>query len=202
MTGAANGDGTRARILAIARRRLSADGAQRLTVTRVAEEAGMAHSNVYRYFPSKVALIDALTAEWLQPLEDQLAAAADAPDPAPDKLERMILAVHHAYRESLRRDPPGFEAFVTAFSENRGVARRHRARLRMLVDRVVDEGLSAGAFQQRDRTAAVTLVLDASYRFVHPAAVWLDRDQPDLERRRLDRVLEAAIGHLTRRPSR
>ena len=49
------------RILDIAREQIKRFGAKRLTVVSVAEEAGMTHANVYRYFSSKLALCDALT---------------------------------------------------------------------------------------------------------------------------------------------
>ena len=78
------------RILGIAAEHVRRFGFERTTVVGVAREAGMTHANVYRYFPSKVALADALTASWLAGVESLLAEAADAPDPADDKLERML----------------------------------------------------------------------------------------------------------------
>ena len=46
------------RILTVASEHLRKFGLKRFTVVAVAEEAGMTHANVYRYFPSKDALID------------------------------------------------------------------------------------------------------------------------------------------------
>ena len=47
----------------------SASGSRAVTVVGIAEAAGMTHANVYRYFPSKAALIDAVAARWLKSLE-------------------------------------------------------------------------------------------------------------------------------------
>jgi AcrR family transcriptional regulator len=62
----------------------------------IAEAAGMTHANVYRYFPSKEALIDAVVDAWIKSVETRLTDIADGPDPSDDKLERMVLALARA----------------------------------------------------------------------------------------------------------
>ena len=61
------------RILELAGDHLRRFGPRRTTIVGIAEAAGMSHANVYRYFPSKQALFEAVTALWLKPLEAQLA---------------------------------------------------------------------------------------------------------------------------------
>ena len=84
--------------------RMCASCDARTTVVGVAVEAGMTHANVYRYFPSKTALLDEVVAASLRPLEARLREAADGADPAHDKLERMLMAVHRDYRGKLDAD--------------------------------------------------------------------------------------------------
>lgn len=198
MRPAAAQPGPKARIVATAATHLARFGPRRFTVIGVAADAGMTHANIYRYFTSKTALLDALTADWLRPLEEQLAAVVDAPDPAPDKLERMLLAIGRTYRETMLRDEHLFAVFVEAFEESRGVARKHRARVRQLIDRVMEEGIASEALSIRQRNHAVTLLLDCAFRFIHPSAIRLDRDQQGQAGERLERVLAAAIGALAR----
>jgi AcrR family transcriptional regulator len=169
---------TGSRILAIAADHVRRYGFERTTVVSVAREAKMTHANVYRYFPSKVALADALTAEWLRGVEAVLVEAADAPDPADDKLERLLVALASAHRDRLEGEPNLFALYVEAYEEMRGVARKHRSRVRTLIERVVEEGATSDAFVVRRRERAVTLVLDAVFRFVHPVAVTIDREVP------------------------
>ena len=186
---------TDARILAIAADHVRRHGFGRTTVVSVAEAAGMTHANIYRYFPSKVALGDAVTAEWLKPIELMLATVADAPDPADDKLERMILALAGAQRDKLEADPLLFDLFAAAQEASRGVARKHRARVRGLLDRVIEEGLASGIFTIRRRERAATLVQDAVFRFMTPSAIRADKDLP---RRVLDDRLAAVTAMLIR----
>jgi AcrR family transcriptional regulator len=169
------------RLLALASEHLKLMGARRLTVVAIAEAAGMTHANVYRYFPSKQALIDAVVDAWIKSVETRLTDIADGPDPSDDKLERMILALARANRDGLGENPALYAAFRDAMVKRRPVARRHRLRVRTLFDRVIDEGINSGSFEPRDKDRAAVFVLDACFRFVHPVAVELEGDVPQTQ---------------------
>jgi AcrR family transcriptional regulator len=165
-----------ARILEIARAHVRKFGSARVTVVGVAQEAGMTHANVYRYFPSKAALLEEITASWLRPIETRLREAAEGADPAYDKLENMLTTVHRAYRHKLESDPAVFDLLIEALEEDRGSARRHRARVQSEIQRVVEEGVASRAFAMTDRRRAMSLIFDAAHRFIHPIALRLDKD--------------------------
>jgi AcrR family transcriptional regulator len=165
-----------ARILEIAREHVRKFGSARATVVGVAQEAGMTHANVYRYFPSKTALLEEITASWLRPIETRLRETAEGADPAYDKLENMLMAIHRAYRQKLESDPALFDLLIEALEQDRGSARRHRARVQSEVQRVVEEGVASGAFAMTDRRRAMSLIFDAAHRFIHPVALRLDKD--------------------------
>ncbi len=186
---------TDARILQIAAEHVRKYGLARTTVVSIAAEAGMSHANVYRYFPSKQALVDALTDHWLKPIEAGLHDIADAPDPADDKLERIVSAVYRAYRNKAEVDPNLFKIFAEAMEQGRGTARRHRGRLQSEIQRVVDEGMAGGVFRQGDLRRAVALVFDGLHRFMHPVVIRLDRDVP---REQMDARFERLAGVVLR----
>jgi AcrR family transcriptional regulator len=167
-----------ARIAEIARQHIRRFGAQRTTIVGIAQEAGMTHANVYRYFPSKRELFEELTAAWLRPLEARLREAADGADPAFDKLERMLLAIHRAYRQKLESDPELFDLLIDSLANERASARKHRSRVQSEIQRVVEDGVSSGAFALADRRRAMALIFDATHRFLHPVALKLDKDTP------------------------
>lgn len=166
------------KLLTLAAEHLRRFGARRLTVVGVAEEAGMTHANVYRYFPSKAALLDAVVEVWLKSVERRLGDVVDGPDPADDKLERFVLAMARANRQALWDDPHLFEALKMSLITRSAVTRRHRARVRLLIERVVDEGIATGTFEPRDKDRAMALVIDATHRFVHPVSLEMDADVP------------------------
>lgn len=187
------------RILTAAVQQLKRHGIRKFTVVDVAEAVGMTHPNVYRYFTSKAALIDALVTNWLKPLEERIEMVVGAPDPVPDKLERMVVAISRAYRAARVEEPELFAAFVTATAASRAVSRKHRARMRRAFALVIDEGIGAGVIGMRERARAQALLLDSCWRFIDPASVLAESDDGASLDGRLERVLEAALQRLLRR---
>ena len=183
-----------ARLVEIAKAHVRKFGHARLTVVGVAAEAGMTHANVYRYFPSKAALIDEVVASGLRQLEARLREAAEGADPAYDKLERMLMAVHRDYRGKLDSDPELFDLLVDALMRNRPSARKHRSRVQSEIQRVYEEGVAASAFAMADRHRAMSLIFDAAHRFIHPVALRLDRDaSPHAVATRFETVLAITL---------
>src|SRR5271165_3451643 len=176
MATAPSTEANEARLVDIARAHVRRFGHARTTVVGIAADAGMTHANVYRYFPSKMALLDEVVASGLRPLEARLREAADGANPAHDKLERMLTAVHRDYRAKLDEDPALFDLLVAALTKNRSSARKHRARVQSEIQRVLEEGVASGAFAMTDRRRAMSLIFDAAHRFIHPVALGLDKD--------------------------
>jgi len=176
--GSPSPENNEARLVEIARSHVRRFGHARTTVVGVAAEAGMTHANVYRYFAAKTALLDEVVASGLRPLEARLREAAEGADPAHDKLERMLIAVHRDYRGKLDDDPELFDLLIDALARNRPSARKHRARVQSEIQRVYEEGVASGAFAMTDRRRALSLIFDAAHRFIHPVALKLDRDAP------------------------
>ncbi|WP_243370204.1 TetR/AcrR family transcriptional regulator [Microvirga solisilvae] len=185
------------RLLAIAADQLKHLGPKQVTVVSIADAAGMTHANVYRYFASKAALIDAVAGQWLRRMEATIADIADSPDPADDKLERLIQAWARTHRELLKEDRHLFDVLCSATETSRALVRKHRSRMRVLVERVLDEGIVTGKFDPRDRERALAFVSDAVYRFINPLTVRLDADVPqDILDQRLAAMIRVILRSL------
>lgn len=183
-----------ARLLAIAADKLRDGGRQAVTVVSVAEIAGMTHANVYRYFQSKAALIDAVAAQWLKGLEATIASIAEGPDPVDDKLENLLSVIAHAQRDLLVENPNLFAVYADAAAGARVIYRRFRTRLRHLIERVIDEGIASAVFEIRDREQAITFVTDSTNRFIHPVSIQLDKKMPrDMFDTRLDIAIRVVL---------
>lgn len=188
-------DSTDRRILAIATEHLRKFGMKRMTVVAVAEQAGMTHANVYRYFPSKQALADRVAGDWLRGPETRLSEIVQAPDPADDKLERFITSLSRAYEEKLARDPHIFAVFVDALEENRAVASRHLDRVRELIGRIIEEGIATRVLAVADPNRIEVLIFDALHRFLHPQAVSIAKQS---ENARQSSALDSRRDRITR----
>jgi len=169
---------TDVRILEIGAEHVRRFGLVRTTITRIAAEAAMSHANIYRYYPSKEALIDEITSAWLKPIEAGLKVIAEAPDPAFDKLERILFVLIRAYRDKLEHDPNLFELLVLASAGNSSVARRHKHRCQIEIQRVLEEGTASGTFTIADSSNALALIFDTMHRFIDPAGVKIDSEVP------------------------
>ena len=89
------------KLLELAAQHIRRYGPKKTTIVSIAEEAGMSHANIYRYFPSKHALVDAVIEQWLKPIEKGMKDITDSPDPARDKLERLTSTSVSVQRLSL-----------------------------------------------------------------------------------------------------
>jgi AcrR family transcriptional regulator len=75
---------------------LAADGAEAFTTTRVAEVAGVSIGSVYRFFPDKEAIVEALAVRYWSDFEDLVAGVAEADeahphdDPVGDVLDVLV----------------------------------------------------------------------------------------------------------------
>jgi len=183
------------RIVDVARAHIGKFGPSRVTVVAIAEEISMTHANVYRHFASKAALLDAVTSSWLRPLESSVHEVVEGADPAHDKLERVLMAMHGAYRRILETEPQLFDLLIDSLKNERPVARQHRSRVQGEVQRIVEDGIAGGAFAMTDRRRAMALIFDVAHRFIHPAAMRFDRD---INRAALTARFEAVMGLIVR----
>src|ERR1700680_4596082 len=92
---------TRARIMETAETLFRRLGFAKTAVADIAGELKMSSANVYRFFPSKNAIIEAICQRCLGELEDKAWAVARSRDPAPARLERLFLEIMAYHKENL-----------------------------------------------------------------------------------------------------
>ena len=94
------------RILDAAEDVLRRYGPAKATVVDVARALGVSHGSVYRHFPSKAALRDAVAERWLDRVSTPLDVARRARQaPAPERLRRWLDALIAAKRRKAHGDP-------------------------------------------------------------------------------------------------
>src|SRR5207302_10402409 len=93
------------RILEVTEDVLRRYGPAKATVVDVARALGVSHGSVYRHFPSKAALRDAVTEAWLARVSAPLAAIAAEHGSAQKRLRRWFDALVAAKRKKVRDEP-------------------------------------------------------------------------------------------------
>ncbi|MEC3980070.1 TetR family transcriptional regulator [Amycolatopsis sp. H20-H5] len=145
-------------------------GLPKSTVVEVAKTLGVSHASVYRHFPSKVALHEAVTRRWLSRSHQELAdvAADTAVDPS-QRLASWLTALFAAKREKYLDDPALFATYGLLVSEHSVVATEHITELLGQLTRIIGDGVRSGDFASADPEIEARAVFDATTAFHHPA---------------------------------
>src|SRR5512132_1759318 len=113
------------RILVAAEEVLRRFGPAKATVLDVARALKVSHGSVYRHFPSKAALRDAVTQRWLGRITEPLQHVAAADGPALQRLRRWLELLIAPKRTRARADPELFATYTTLVAQSRRVVRTH-----------------------------------------------------------------------------
>lgn len=159
---------TRERILEAAVEQLRRFGPAKTTVLDVARALEMSHGNVYRHFPSKQALFDAVTQRWLSAMMPPLEVILHCRMAPAKKLVLWLSALMNLKREKVLADPEMFAAYHEVANASRDVVQQHLEHLRDHVAHIIREGVDAGDFRVKNAPRAAQAVLDATSRFHHP----------------------------------
>ncbi|WP_225844707.1 TetR/AcrR family transcriptional regulator [Streptomyces sp. HPF1205] len=174
---------TRERILEATEDVLRRYGPAKATVVDVARALGVSHGSVYRHFPTKSLLREAVTQRWLDRNRDELEVfAADTAAPAPERLRRWLDGLFAAKRRKALGDPELFATFTVLAGEKRGTVTRHIEEMTEQLRRILADGTARGEFAPPPAglPAAARAVWDATTRYHDPAHApdWSD---PDIE---------------------
>jgi AcrR family transcriptional regulator len=164
------------RILETAEDVLRRFGPEKATVVDVARALGVTHGSVYRYFPSKAALRDAVVDRWLEEMMPPLEAVVAQKGPAPERLRRWLDLLIAVKRKRAAADPELFSAYNALAAQARDVVRAHVDALVGQAARIIADGVAAGEFRATKPAAAGRALLYATSRFHNPAhaAEWSD----------------------------
>jgi AcrR family transcriptional regulator len=155
-------------------------GLAKATVVDVARALDVSHGSVYRHFPSKASLRQAVAKRWLDRANAPLAEIAEATGPAPARLEKWLRTMFAIKYSKVCEDPEMFRTYLTLAQEACEVVKCHKECLVDQVAHILSDGVKQGAFQVADTKATARAVFDATTRYHHPAHSdeWTDPAQP------------------------
>ncbi|MER0243854.1 TetR family transcriptional regulator [Streptomyces sp. HSW2009] len=164
------------RILAVAEDVLRRYGPAKATVVDVARALGVSHGSVYRHFPSKAALREAVTQRWLNRATATLDSIASEGGPARTRLERWLETLFEAKRHKAGDDPELFATYMVLTGENSNVVDQHVDDLVGQLSKILQAGHDQGEFAPPETDYSITAraVFHATDRFHNPsyAAEW------------------------------
>ncbi|WP_043628270.1 TetR/AcrR family transcriptional regulator [Nonomuraea candida] len=144
-------------------------GPAKATVVDVARALGVSHGSVYRHFPSKAALREAVTQRWLDETHAELASVLAADAPAGDRLRAWLAALFGAKRGKALADPELFATYVVLVKESSGVVDRHVDDLISQLAQIIAGGVARGELSAADPALAARAVFHSTTPFHDPA---------------------------------
>src|SRR6201997_5337219 len=110
-------DETRERILAKADELFRQFGFEKTTVADIAEELGMSPANIYKFFSSKEAIIQASADRNLVVLSEAVQRHMVESGPALDRIEKVLVTVYRHTVDILRNERQVFKLMIRAYEQ-------------------------------------------------------------------------------------
>jgi len=157
------------RILEVTEDVLRRFGLAKATVVDVARALDVSHGSVYRHFPSKASLRQAVAKRWLARVNAPLQKIAETSGPAPARLERWLRTMFAIKHKKVSDDPEMFRTYLTLAQEACKVVKAHKDGLVDQIVHILSDGVEQGVFAVTDLKASARAIFDATSRFHHPA---------------------------------
>jgi len=117
------------RILEVTEDVLRRFGLAKATVVDVARALDVSHGSVYRHFPSKASLREAVAKRWLDRVSVPLEQIAKDSGPAPARLERWLRTLCTDKQKKVCDDPEMFATYLALAREACVVVKAHKEKL-------------------------------------------------------------------------
>jgi AcrR family transcriptional regulator len=189
-------DDTRARIMATADALFRRLGYPKTAVADIAAELGMSPANVYRYFSSKNAIVEAICQRRLSELEEKAWAVARSRAPATERLERLFLEILAYHKDNLLTEQRVNDIVLVALDQNWAAIRAHKEKIRTVTEVILRDGIDAGEFGQLDPHETARHIHRSLVSFVHPVLIaqcFQDGEDVEAELRSTLRFLRRAL---------
>ena len=143
-------------------------GLEKTNIVDVAKALGVSQSAVYKHFPTKNAVREAVAQRWLHRLSKPLQAVADRTGPAPKVLRAWFLALIALKRKKVRDDRLLFETYRALAETTGGSIVEHIDVLLLQITNIMERGIEAGEFRPVDPKATAVALLNGTSGFHHP----------------------------------
>jgi AcrR family transcriptional regulator len=162
----------------------------------------MSPANVYRFFPSKAAINEAIAAKHLAEVQDLLQGVVGEDRPAGDRLEHFVIALHRYNKSRCVSERRLHDMVMAAMEENWQAVEAHIAMVRGMLADIVADGQTRGEFDPHlDASEAALGIFTACVGVLHPAMI-AQFAHTDLEGDavRLVRLLRRGLGAAAAEP--
>jgi AcrR family transcriptional regulator len=164
-------DDTRARIIEAADSLFRRLGFAKTAVADIAAELGMSPANVYRFFSSKNAIVEAICQRYLGEIEAQAWAVVHAKASAAARIERLFLEILAYHSKNFISEKRVHDIVLVAIEHSWTAISAHKDLIRTIIERMVRDGVESGEFEAVDPRETAELILTSMVCFTHPVLI-------------------------------
>jgi AcrR family transcriptional regulator len=164
-------DDTRARIMETAEALFRRLGFAKTTVADIAAELGMSPANVYRFFTSKGAIVEAICKRCLSEVEEKAWKVARSKASAAERMERLILEILAYHKENFVSEQRVNELVVAAIEASWDAIRAHKQSMQNVTELILRDGIAAGEFEALEPRETAELIMRSVVAFTHPLLI-------------------------------
>ena len=158
-------------IVTVAERLFREMGYQKTTVADLARDLRMSPANIYRFFPSKSAINEAVCSRILTTLLERLWAIARGPGQPEDRLRRLFTAAQRETIALFFNEKRMHDMVAAALEEHWGVIEEFIQEFEKALRHIILDGQADGRFERTDPNRTARLVHKTMLGFVHPQVI-------------------------------
>jgi AcrR family transcriptional regulator len=151
---------TRERIMVKADELFRQFGFGKTTVADIAKELAMSPANIYKFFSSKEAIIQASADRNLVALTEAVHRYLAASGAALDRIEKVLLTVYRHTTDILRNERQVFKLMIRAYEQKWDCVGAFDKFLLQTLAKLVREGMRTGEFKTGDALATAHVLFD------------------------------------------
>lgn len=170
-------------------------GSTNITVTELAARASMSPANLYRYFESKEALIEAVAGRWFQPKVTIMEEVVASDLPPRRKMYEFFARRFALMRGEWERDPVAFSSYVELGKENFELVRSYIDLGDHYLSEIIGEAMADGHFAGLSVDEALSLVNQMTNVYTNIGA--MEVLMPKLSTDKLARIIDAMFDGLS-----
>jgi AcrR family transcriptional regulator len=169
----------RERILVVAEEHFRRIGYAKTAVADIAAAMHMSPANVYRFFPSKLAINDAICGKLMAEIDRLMESICKRDEPAPSRLRMLFVELHRFNKTRLTDEHRLFDMVEVAMAESWPAIEAHCTSVAECIGHIIASGVARGEFRSVDVPSYAETVFNASAKIFHPTLIaqCADEDQ-------------------------
>lgn len=160
-------------------------GYAKTTVSDIAKACSMSPANIYRFFPSKDAIIEEIAREYMGQKEELVREIARRPVSASQRLEAFAVEILQSNLNEFVREKRLFEIVEQCIEKRWPIVEAHLRTVRTTVAAIIQDGVTSGEFTVENVEATAEAVFNSMCKFHHPMMLAQHLEMPLEEQARV-----------------